>query len=364
MPSERAFNVQRRERLMTELRRHGAVRVADLAETLQVSEVTVRRDLIALADQGALTKVHGGAILPTAAGPVRRRRTTFARRTIGMVVPSLDFYWPQIVTGARTAAAVLGVDIQLRGSTYDQDEDRRQIGRLIDAGQVQGLLLAPALDGEQGAAMIDWIGRLPVPTILVERRPAAWTPTPRQFEWIRSDHHLGIETAVRHLHHHGHRRIGLVLSHESPTSDHLARGWRAACADLDLPDDLVVRRSVRLDAPGHRTIIGDLLDRCGRSRTTALIVHSDPDALSVAQFCAERGIGIPRDLALVSYDDETAHLGEPALTAIRPAKSHVGRLAVELMVSRLLEGERRPTQRVLVAPELVIRGSSVPQPPR
>jgi DNA-binding LacI/PurR family transcriptional regulator len=34
---------------------------------------------------------------------------------------------------------------------------------------------------------------------------------------------------------------------------------------------------------------------------------------------------------------------------------------VELMVNRLLDGERRPSQRVLVAPELVIRQSSLPR---
>jgi DNA-binding LacI/PurR family transcriptional regulator len=177
---------------------------------------------------------------------------------------------------------------------------------------------------------------------------------------VRSDHALGIEMAVRHLHQHGHRRIGLVLSRGSPTSEHLAAGWELACADLGVPADLVVRESVGLDVPGHRAIIASLVDRCRSSGTTALIVHSDPDAMSVAQYCHEHGIDVPDDLALVSYDDEVAHLAEPALTAVRPPKSHVGRVAVELMVSRLMEGNRRPAQRVLVTPELMIRDSSIP----
>jgi DNA-binding LacI/PurR family transcriptional regulator len=122
---------------------------------------------------------------------------------------------------------------------------------------------------------------------------------------------------------------------------------------------MVVRESVALDTPGHRRIIGEILGRCRRTKITALIVHSDPDAMSVAQYCQEHGVSIPDDLAIVSYDDEVAHLAEPALTAVRPPKSHVGRLAVELMVSRLLDGERRPSQRVLVAPELVVRQSSL-----
>lgn len=38
--------------------------------------------------------------------------------------------------------------------------------------------------------------------------------------------------------------------------------------------------------------------------------------------------------------------------------------AVELMVARLTEGRRRPAQRVLLTPELMIRGSSIREPAR
>ncbi|GGN59054.1 LacI family transcriptional regulator [Actinoplanes lobatus] len=335
------FSVQRHEHLLTELRRSGAVRVSDLARDLGVSELTIRRDIAALAARNLVHRVHGGATLPAATRPLPPRATRPATFTIGMVVPSLDFYWPPIVAGARAAGAALGVNVQLRGSSYDPEEDRRQIARLVDAGQVQGLLLAPCLDGEDADRMIGWITRLPVPTILVERQPRRWTAAPRQVEWVRSDHSLGLEIAVNHLYDQGHRRIGLVLSGGSPTSAYLLRGWHRACADLGIPDDAV--------NPRHTVGLG----------LTALIVHSDPQAIAVAQACAEQGIRVPDDLAIVSYDDEVAHLASPPLTAIRPSKNHVGRTAVELMVSRLIDGDRRPVQGVLVAPELVVRQSSL-----
>ncbi|WP_328320066.1 substrate-binding domain-containing protein [Kribbella sp. NBC_00382] len=361
MPDDRLFGLQRHERVMDELRREGAVRVKELAELLGVSELTVRRDIAALAAQNLLTKVHGGATLPTdLAPPARRRGPAAPRFTIGMVVPSLDYYWPPIVSGARTTAAALGVAIQLRGSSYDWAEDRRQITRLIEAQQVQGLLLAPNLEGAAVDEMIDWIARLPVPVILVERQPPRWTPTKHQVEWVRSDHALGVELAVRHLHAQGHRNLALLLSKGSPTSAHLAAGWNLVCADLAIPAGLVIRESVNMEQPGHRDIIAQVLGRCRAAGTTAIVVHSDPDAMAVAQYCAEQGIAIPDQLAIVAYDDEIAHLAEPALTAIRPPKSMVGRTAVEQMVARLTEGRRRPPQRVLVVPELVIRDSSMP----
>ncbi|GIJ00643.1 DeoR family transcriptional regulator [Sediminihabitans luteus] len=58
---------QRHDRILTALRLHGAVRIAELAESLDVSDMTVRRDITELAERGVLRKVHGGAVLPRTA---------------------------------------------------------------------------------------------------------------------------------------------------------------------------------------------------------------------------------------------------------------------------------------------------------
>src|ERR1700761_2207943 len=54
---------QRQVRILTELRRTGAVRVSDLTELLGVSDMTIRRDLDHLVESGLARKVHGGAVL-------------------------------------------------------------------------------------------------------------------------------------------------------------------------------------------------------------------------------------------------------------------------------------------------------------
>lgn len=61
--SVRALAAQRHDIITAQLRLHGAVRVGDLATLLDVSEMTVRRDLDALSELGVLDKVHGGATL-------------------------------------------------------------------------------------------------------------------------------------------------------------------------------------------------------------------------------------------------------------------------------------------------------------
>ncbi|MCD4526120.1 DeoR/GlpR family DNA-binding transcription regulator [Nocardioides sp. cx-173] len=52
---------ERQARIQREVEHRGAVRVSELARLLNVSDMTIRRDLDTLAAQGGLAKVHGGA---------------------------------------------------------------------------------------------------------------------------------------------------------------------------------------------------------------------------------------------------------------------------------------------------------------
>ncbi|MFE9258550.1 DeoR/GlpR family DNA-binding transcription regulator [Streptomyces sp. NPDC006879] len=53
---------QRRSLILEEVRERGGVRVNELTRTLNVSDMTIRRDLDLLAREGRLRKVHGGAV--------------------------------------------------------------------------------------------------------------------------------------------------------------------------------------------------------------------------------------------------------------------------------------------------------------
>lgn len=53
---------QRRQLILQAVRTGSAAGVVELAQQFEVSEMTVRRDLAALAGEGKLTRVHGGAV--------------------------------------------------------------------------------------------------------------------------------------------------------------------------------------------------------------------------------------------------------------------------------------------------------------
>lgn len=59
----RLLQPQRQQLILDRIRRDGAVRVSDLVSELDVSDMTIRRDLASLADRGLIRKVHGGATI-------------------------------------------------------------------------------------------------------------------------------------------------------------------------------------------------------------------------------------------------------------------------------------------------------------
>ena len=248
--------VTRRDQLLDVLRREGTVRVSDIASALGVTPVTVRRDITQLAQEGLVRRVHGGAtLLPTdddGEAPVAA--------TLGMVVPSLDYYWPGVLQGAREAAARLGVRVVLRGSSYDVEDDERQVTGLVETVGVDGLLIAPNLSGPAGDALLARLAGLDVPVVLVERT-ATIPPHRAPLESVVSDHALGASIAVHHLASLGHRRIGLASSQASPTSPKVRTGWLRACQELDL-DDAPDLSMANYRDPVWRAEVDRILDAC------------------------------------------------------------------------------------------------------
>ena len=70
---------QRQAAILDRVRAAGGVRVTELAAEFGVSDMTIRRDLETLHEQGLLAKVHGGATL---AGPGSAEEPGFAAKSI------------------------------------------------------------------------------------------------------------------------------------------------------------------------------------------------------------------------------------------------------------------------------------------
>lgn len=340
----------RRAQILDEVARRGMARVTDLAESLGVSPVTIRRDLNELVDDGALRRVHGGVVAVTPEAGDGPEAPTGRDLTIGMLVPSLDYYWPGIIEGAQAEAAARGLGLVLRGTAYGAGDGRAQVERLIEGGS-DGLLLAPDIDPEATAGLLEWLAVGNLPFVLVERGgrlPSGLGPV----EAVTADHAGGAETAVLHLLAAGHRRIGLVANKRSPHAPAITEGWRRALSDAGIdPAGWELPLDRELPTP-----VADAVEAALRQGLTALLVHADKEAMAVAQALEGHGLQVPADVSIVAYDDEVAALFDPPLTAVRPPRESIGRAAVALLAERLTD-PGRPIHRVVISPRLTLRES-------
>jgi len=101
----------------------GRVRVSDLATSMRVSEMTVRRDLEELEGRGALTRVHGGAISNVSRSfepgfAARSRQRAEAKQQIGIAASRLVRDGETVIIDAGTTtlqvAQHLGGDLRIR----------------------------------------------------------------------------------------------------------------------------------------------------------------------------------------------------------------------------------------------------------
>lgn len=350
---------ERRAAVLAALERDGVVRVAALTEELGVTPVTVRRDIARLEQEGLLERVHGGAVAVPGGAPSAPTPVT---GTIGVMVPSLDYYWPGVVRGMELEARKHGLRVVLRGSSYDAQDERPMLERLVSTERLAGLVVAPRTIGPGASDVVEWLAASGVPHVLVERE-ASRAPHHELLESVVSDHALGALMAVHHLAELGHRRVGLVLSRQSPTSRRIAAGWKAACAELGLSaDEHFERLTPDSSRPEYPRVVDEVVQTALASGTTALLVHSDPDAFAVVQHAQDRGLSVPGDLSIVAYDDEVAGMFSPALTAVSPPREWVGHAAVDVLVKRIADPSR-PVHRTFISPRLVVRDSTGPVVP-
>ncbi|MFB8219584.1 DeoR/GlpR family transcriptional regulator [Streptomyces anulatus] len=328
---------QRHERVLELVRERGSLRVAELAEELGMSAVTLRRDVEALAAQGLVERLHGAVVWPTGQSrPAPAAAPPAEGLVVGMVVPTTEYYYADVVRGARQAVEAAGARLTIGLSRYLPDEDAAQARRLLSTG-ADGLLLTPSWERgcpEPGEGL--WAVEQEVPVVLVERSAPLGHPA-AGLDRVRSDHAHGAAEAVAHLAGLGHRAIALAVQ-DSPTAPRLRVGYRAAVEALGLtpvsaaPLDDAPSRS---EAKRFERTLEYLCEAVASGNVTAAIVHSDADAIVLIPRLQARGVRVPEDLAVIAYDDEVAGLADLPLTAVAPDKHAVGAAAARLLLDRL-----------------------------
>ncbi len=248
-----------------------------------------------------------------------------------------------IVFSGRVLATPLGHEYQ-RNVIFDYIE-KAGIDALVMATGTQCIYLSP----EQLGVYMRRFGAIPAVSIGV------------QVEGVPSiviDNRHGILEAVEHLVvTHGFRRIAFLNGPErNPESRLRFEAYREALRvhgmeedpDLSLPGDFT--------QPGARASMTAYLDRHHAPGFEALLAANDEMAIAAAQVLVQRGYSIPRDIAVIGFDNiQNSQFTVPSLTTIEQRLHDQGWTAGET-AAKLARGESVPPT-IILPTRLVIRTS-------
>jgi DNA-binding LacI/PurR family transcriptional regulator len=226
---------------------------------------------------------------------------------------------------------------------------REPIDATVRRAPVDGaLFMGPTLDRE-GLTRLVQSG---LPVVHYGRRQLAGVDLP----YVSADYRGGSHLAVSHLIDQGHRSISALSDPRPPTEvvqDRL-EGYRDALRAAGLPVDpqfeVSYRHESAIETVSHLRAIG----------ATALFTTTLPAALDVLHACRSQGIVVPKDLAIVAFDEEeSASQADPPLTTVRQPTQEIAvgaaRLLLQLVGGDDVEQEARHR---LLPVELIVRRSS------
>jgi DNA-binding LacI/PurR family transcriptional regulator len=139
------------------------------------------------------------------------------------------------------------------------------------------------------------------------------------------------------------------------------RGYRTAMRRHRLGGHLQVIGGDHTEAAGTRA--AQALLEAGRPLPTAVVAFNDHCALGLLDAFSRAGVGVPADVSVVGYDDSSlSRLAHVNLTTVSQDARRQAEHAVAAAVGRLDHG-RSAAGEVVLAPHLVVRGTTGPPPP-
>lgn len=302
-----------------------------------VSEATRARVLSAVKELG---------YTPNALAAGLRRGTS---RTIGIVMPSpLNPYLAELADLIEEQTAKMGYSVQFSISRDIEDRDVASIQGLLDR-QVDGLIVLSSFAFQTLQSMGSSHPPVVVIDHLAERASVSSVHVDNEFESRR---------AVEYLQSLGHKNIVCLSGPEHvSTSNERISGWRSAqhSAGLDDSEALVFRAPY---TPQGGWEAANQILNIKKQKPTAVFVASDAQAQGLLAALSDRGVSVPGQLSIISFDGSAAsRFTSPPLTVIKQPAEEIVEKALGELFKKMSDPDSKPIHLVARC-ELIERGSA------
>ena len=325
-------------------------RLADVAAEVGLSPASVSLVLRDVPGPSAQTRQRVLAAASRLGYRPDRTASLLARRRsrlIGVLLDIRSSFHAELVEDVHEAADRHGYDVVLSTVTRTRDE-RRATETLLDSRCEALMLLGPDAPAARLAALDRQL-----PVVAVGRRIGR-----PNLDIVRVADDLGAAEAVEHLALLGHRTIAYVDGGRGTIAADRRRGYATAMRRRGLRAHLRVLPGDHSEKAGVRAA-RNLLDS-DEPLPTAVATFNDSLAVGLLDTMLRAGISAPEQLSVVGYDDSPlARLAHVDLTTVRQDTRELTEHAVAALVERL-DGGRSAHREVVLAPKLIVRGSTGP----
>ncbi len=264
------------------------------------------------------------------------------------LAPQANRFYSHVVAGIELACRRQHINLFYATMTVDANSYPLELPRiLLDENTTEGFLLIGAFLGD-GLRQV--VARHSAPLVLVDAYAAI-----SMYDAVVSDNVAGAYQAVTYLIKKGHRHIALLGSHPEayPSIYERQEGYMRALADAHIAESCRADCHI-IDTEEISKATKELLHT--HPQITAIFAVNDETAITVMETLHSLGRQIPDDISVVGYDDiDLASRVSPSLT-MQVDKAGMGRMAVQLLINRVLYPESGLV-RAVITPRLLERNS-------
>ena len=323
--------------------------IKDVAALAGVSIATVSRVL----NDSPRVSEEARAKVTAAVGTLRYRPNAVARslrteatRTLGLIIGDvLNPFFAMLARAVDDEARAAGYTVVI-GNADERPEQQDHYVRTLLEQRVDGLLICPTAEV---TPLVEDCVRAGGPLVFLDR-----TLTGLDVPSVRADGTAAVHDLIRHLRNLGHRRVAFISGPELLST---GRERTRAFADAMRANGLEVRedylKAGDFQAGSGRAISAGFLDL--PEPPEVIFAGDNLMALGALDEIRARGLRIPQDVGLASFDDVAwfVHL-DPPITAISQPAEELGRRAVRVLADRIAD---RPVASVVLPARLMIRRS-------
>lgn len=333
------------------------VSLSDIAQAVGVSKTTVS---VVLNNKGGhISESTRKKIIATAKSlnyrPNRLARGLSMGRSnmIGLIVSDLsNIFYSIIAKSVEAEANNHGYEVMICSSNEDPEKETKILQMFRDR-QMDGVILSST---QQVEPEIRSLQKDRFPFVLIDRiYPNLDTHS------VTVDNFHGGFQAIQYLCDLKYERIGVITTlHNLDSMRERVEGYKAALKEANLPLDQELIQEVSFDNMDKQIEASIRRLMLPPYRMDALFITNNKLAVSALRALRRMKIRIPRDLAVLSFDDvEAFQITDPPLTALWHPAEEIGREAVNLLMDDITNNLNglKPKKKIKLPIKLVVRES-------